>query len=144
MGSRGPQKKPKPPLAVAGSIQPARDFDAAPPAHLKRDGREAWVATVDVLREMNLLHIADRHALEAYCVMHDRKAEYDATLAADGQFYVGPNGAICEHPALKRRDKAEMAIERFQKQYGMTAVSRAGLNIGGTKAKPALAARKRG
>jgi P27 family predicted phage terminase small subunit len=143
MGSRGPQKKPK--LgAIAGAIQPSREFDAAPPTELLDAGRRAWVATISVLQELGILHFADRDALTAYCVAHDRKAEYDLILATDGQFYEGPNGAICKHPALDRRDKAEAVIERFQKQYAMTAVSRAGLNIGSKTNKPTLAARKRG
>lgn len=143
MGARGPQKKLKP-LAIAGSIQPPREFDASPPNKLGRSGLAAWKEAVASLTELGTLHFADRAAITAYCVAHDRRDNYDDVLAKDGEFYVGPNGAICKHPALAERAKAELVIERFQKQYGMTAVSRTGLNIGKTKAAPTIATRKRG
>ena len=143
MGSRGPTKKQK--LGIAGSIQPAREFDTAIPACLTDiAGRVAWKETVDVLREMVLLHIADKPAIISYCELHDRLAEYATAIAEDGELYELPNGCKAIHPACKLRDKAEKAINDFRRQYGMTAVSRAGLNVGGTKAKPALASRKRG
>ena len=143
MGARGPHKKPKP-LAIAGAIQPGKEFDVAPPGELHQVGRVVWAETITVLKELGLLEPADRDALTAYCVAHDRKEQYDAVLAKDGEFYTGPNGAICKHPALAERRYAERQIADFQKQYGMTAVSRTGLNIGGKKSTPSLATRKRG
>lgn len=143
MGARGPHKKPKP-LAIAGSIQPGREFDSAPPNKLGQSGLAAWKSVVAALTELGLLHFADRAAVEAYCVAHDRIDSYEDTMASEGQSYVGPNGAICLHPLMKCRKDEEAKIERFQKQYGMTAVSRTGLNIGTKKSTAQIASRKRG
>jgi P27 family predicted phage terminase small subunit len=143
MGARGPHKKPKP-LAIAGSIQPGREFDSTPPNHLGKPGLDAWKSVVVALADLGLLHFADRASVTAYCVAHDRIDSYEETMSREGQSYVGPNGAICLHPLMKCRKDEEAKIERFQKQYGMTAVSRTGLNIGAKKSAPSLATRKRG
>jgi P27 family predicted phage terminase small subunit len=144
MGARGPHKKPKP-LAIAGSIQPSKEFDASPPGELQQSGRTAWAETIAALQELGLLHFADRSALTAYCVAHDRIDEYESILIKDGEFYCGPNGAVCLHPAVKRREIEERRITDFQKQYGMTAVSRDNLNVGDKKkSAPSLPQRKRG
>jgi P27 family predicted phage terminase small subunit len=142
MGARGPHKKPKL-SAIAGSIQPSKEFDHSPPANLEQSGVIAWKETIAALTELGLLHFADRAALTAYCVAHDRRDRYDDLLAAEGEFYTGPNGAICQHPAVKRRETEEAKIERFQKQYGMTAVSRDGLNVSSKKTTPRVATRTR-
>lgn len=143
MGARGPHKKPNP-LAIAGSIQPGKEFDSSPPGELKQAGRAAWNVTIAALQELGLLHFADRSALTAYCVAHDRVDEYESILAKEGEFYTGPNDAVCIHPAVKRREVEERRITDFQKHYGMTAVSREGLNIGAKKAATPVHTRKRG
>ncbi len=142
MGARGPQKKPK--LAIAGAIQPSKEFDSSPPNKLGNSGTIAWKETVAALAELGTLHFADRSSLTAYCVAHDRRDYYEAVLLTEGECYEGPNGAKCIHPYVVRREKEELAIERFQKQYGMTAVSREGLSVGVKKAALAVHTRKRG
>jgi P27 family predicted phage terminase small subunit len=142
MGARGPQKKPKL-SAIAGSIQPSKEFEFAPPNKLGRAGLTAWKEVAAALNELGVLHFADRASVTAYCVAHDRIEKYEDVLAREGESYTGPNDAICIHPLVKRREIEEAVIERFHKQYGMTAVSRTGLHIGTKKTAPKVATRTR-
>jgi P27 family predicted phage terminase small subunit len=131
--------------SVDSEVQPGDFGDTAPPADLGEIGVAKWVETIELLKAMKILTAADRDAITAYCKHHDRVAHYTAVLEKDGEWTVSMTGSWQKHPALNERRQAEMAIERFQKQYAMTAVSRAGLVAPqATESKPSLATRKRG
>lgn len=130
---------------VDAEVQPGDFGDVSPPECLGDIGATKWVETIELLKGMKILTSADRDALTTYCKNFDRVAHYSKVLDKDGEFSVSMTGSLQKHPALFERRQAEMAIERFQKQYAMTAAARASLVVPkAADSKPPLAVRKRG
>lgn len=94
--------------------------------------RDVWDYTVDALRKMKVVTMADRDMLLAYCqavVMHRRASEVlDRTgyliEATDGMF---PN------PAVRMQRDAAAMMKAFGTEFGLTPSSRSRIRVGDQK-----------
>lgn len=102
--------------------------DLAPPAHLDERSAAVWRDVAPMLRELQLLTVADRIALEMLC---DAVADYRFARATRGDEFVATSGKGSQMLSqwlvaqLASGNRAEAIMSRF----GMDPVSRSKLMI---------------
>jgi P27 family predicted phage terminase small subunit len=92
---------------------------------------EVWDYTVEQLRKMRVLTMADRDPLLAYCqavVMHHRCSEL---LDGEGYLWQGSDGDVMvPHPAVKMQREAALLIKQFGAEFGLTPSARTRIKVG--------------
>ncbi|MBI1915325.1 MAG: phage terminase small subunit P27 family [Planctomycetes bacterium] len=141
-------RKPKPTVlrALEGnpSKRPLNDAEPVPPAgipdcpaFLDDEARAEWFRTAEVLREMNLLSLADRSALAAYCTAYSRWVHAEDQVKKFGTIVKSPDkGFPMKSPYLTVADQALETMRKFMVEFGLTPSSRSRIRM-----KPELVGR---
>lgn len=109
-------------MAAAKTLKMFSDFPA-PPAGLKADGKKAWATGADLWSDGTLTK-RDLAAWRIYCEAFDEKAHCIKVLKKAGEYFVSAHGCVMEHPAVKRRNRAEQVIFKHQKLFGLVPEAR--------------------
>ncbi|MET1006587.1 MAG: phage terminase small subunit P27 family [Propionibacteriaceae bacterium] len=103
--------------------------------------REVWDYTVEQLRKMRVITLADRDVLLAYCqavIMHRRASE---VLDRTG-YLIEAEAGIFPHPAMRMQREAAMLMKQFASEFGLTPAARTRIKVGAqTMEEPKTAAR---
>lgn len=90
--------------------------------------REVWAYTVEQLQQMNLLTVADRDMLLAYCmsvVVHEQAIQ---KLAEEG-YWVQLLGHTNPHPAIKLQREASAQMKQLASEFGLSPLARARIKV---------------
>lgn len=102
---------------------PQCPVDAAPAVH------EVWDYTVDQLKHMNILTMADRDTLYAYCeavVLHRIACQI---LATEGIMLEGLHGGLVKNPAHQIQRDSAAQIRSLAGEFGLTPSSRSTIKM---------------
>ena len=91
--------------------------------------RAVWDYTVEQLRVMRVITMADRDALHVYCqavVMHDEAAEQ---LRSEGMFLNTPKGPMRNAATMVMKECAQ-TIRQMAHSFGMTPQARSAIKMG--------------
>lgn len=96
---------------------------------------QIWDYTVVQLRRMQVLTMADRDLLYAFCeavAMHRRAS---AEIARDGiVLHVGGGLGSAPHPALRAQAQAQQVIKSLGTEFGLTPAARSRIKVADQKA----------
>lgn len=141
MGKRGPPPTPTAILELRGSwrakVRPGEPAvlpaNTEPPAELGKAERKIWRRVIPKLEQMRVLSGADLEMLTRYCEL---KAIFDAAkviVQAKGPCYTerDENGNVTVKilPQFEVIVRLHAALVGVEKQFGMSASARAGLNV---------------
>ena len=107
----------------ANEPQPEMDSGYCP-RHLSRMARAEWRRVVPELREIGLLTVVDRAALEAYCECYADWRRAKDVLAKEGMTFTTPNGYVQQRPEVAIASNALKMMKAFMTEFGMTPSSR--------------------
>lgn len=96
---------------------------------------EIWDYTAKVLKQMNVLTVADRDVLLAYCqqvAIHRRAGE---VLATEGTFN-RVLGGTQPHPAIRVQKEAAAMIRSLASEFGLTPAARSRIKVGDSRDTP--------
>lgn len=89
-----------------------------PPSHLGAEGKRAWSEGEELWRVGQLIE-RDLGAWRLYAEAWDEKDRCIKILKKEGEYFTSAHGCRMEHPAIKRRNRAEGQIYRYQKLFGL-------------------------
>ena len=158
----GPPRTPTDILKLRGSKRAAgrknepKPRKAAPrcPSRLTKEEKSVWKQLVEILKEMNVLTVADGNALARYCVMWCEWWRCDAYVKKYGISFpmkrVIDRGKETERteiigfqpfPELTQRNRLSAELHRLEAEFGLTPAARARIQV---ETKPDVASvRKR-
>lgn len=134
-------RKPKPTLlkTLEGNPgkRPLNDREPVPPDgipdcpdFLTDEARAEWFRTAKVLKEMQLLTLADRSALAAYCTAYGRWVEAEQQVQKYGTIVKSPNkGFPMKSPYLTVADQALESMRKLMVEFGLTPSSRSRIRV---------------
>ncbi len=134
-------RKPKPTLlkTLEGNPgkRPLNDREPIPPDgipecpdFLTTEARAEWFRTAKVLKEMQLLTLADRSALAAYCTAYGRWVEAEKQVQKYGTIVKSPNkGFPMKSPYLTVADQALESMRKLMVEFGLTPSSRSRIKV---------------
>ena len=134
-------RKPKPTLlkTLEGNPgkRPLNDREPVPPDgipdcpdFLTTEARAEWFRTAKVLKEMQLLTLADRSALAAYCTAYGRWVEAEQQVQKYGTIVKSPNkGFPMKSPYLTVADQALESMRKLMVEFGLTPSSRSRIKV---------------
>ena len=138
-------RKPKPTLlkTLEGNPgkRPLNDREPVPPDgipdcpdFLTDEARAEWFRTAKVLKEMQLLTLADRAALAAYCTAYGRWVEAEKQVQKYGTIVKSPNkGFPMKSPYLTVADQALESMRKLMVEFGLTPSSRSRIKVPGNR-----------
>lgn len=103
---------------MGADILPLRGGYPSPPKHLKEEGKRVWKEGAALWAE-GLITQRDLGEWQLYCEAWDEKSHCAAVLKKDGEYFTSAHGCIMEHPAIKRRQRAEAKIDKYSKNFGL-------------------------
>jgi P27 family predicted phage terminase small subunit len=117
--------------------RPLNDREPTPPAEmpecpefLDAEARAEWERTAPILAGMNLLTVADRTALAAYCVAYSRWVQAEAQVARFGTIVKSPEkGFPMKSPYLTVADQAMETMRKLMVEFGLTPSSRSRIRV---------------
>jgi P27 family predicted phage terminase small subunit len=102
------------------------------PEYLDDEARAEWFRTAKVLHDMQLLSMADRTALAAYCVAYSRWIHAEQQVKKYGSIVKSPEkGFPMKSPYLCIADQAMEAMRKFMVEFGLTPSSRSRIKVPG-------------
>ena len=134
-------RKPKPTLlkTLEGNPgkRPLNDREPVPPDgipdcpdFLTNEARAEWFRTAKVLKDMQLLTLADRSALAAYCTAYGRWVEAEQQVQKYGTIVKSPNkGFPMKSPYLTVADQALESMRKLMVEFGLTPSSRSRIRV---------------
>jgi P27 family predicted phage terminase small subunit len=134
-------RKPKPTLLKTLEGNPGKrslnDREPVPPDgipdcpdFLTTEARAEWFRTAKVLKEMQLLTLADRAALAAYCTAYGRWVEAEQQVQKYGTIVKSPNkGFPMKSPYLTVADQALESMRKLMVEFGLTPSSRSRIKV---------------
>ena len=134
-------RKPKPTLlkTLEGNPgkRPLNDREPVPPDgipdcpdFLTNEARAEWFRTAKVLKEMQLLTLADRAALAAYCTAYGRWVEAEKQVQKYGTIVKSPKqGFPMKSPYLTVADQSMEMMRKFLVEFGLTPSSRSRIKV---------------
>ena len=143
MGKRGPAKTPTSILKLRDSWR-AKGRTGEPefedgipecPDWLRPEAKEAWERVIPRLAAVpGLLKAIDGNALARYCQTWAKWRECEDFLAKHGDVFPTKNKrgdvtGFVQYPQVNTAIKLDAALFAMEKQFGMTASARAGLNV---------------
>lgn len=153
MGKRGPPKTPTSILKQRGSwlvndrneAQEAQFEGGVPdcPHWLRDEAKEVWAEVVPKLNAVaGLIKKVDRNALARYCQTWAKWRACEEFLIKHGDVFPvkdrwGNVKEFRQFPQVNTSIKLQAQLEAAEKQFGMTASSRAGLTVGRVDESPA-------
>lgn len=102
---------------------PIRSKMPKAPEHLGEHGKNAWAFGADLWTE-GVITSRDLPEWTLYCEAFDEKAKCIQIVAEQGEYSVSAHGCVMEHPAIKRRQRAEAKIDKYSKAFGLIPDSR--------------------
>ena len=150
MGSRGPAATPTDILKLRGSrLADRRPREPRPPkgaprcpSRLTKPERSVWKQVVPILREMQVLTLADGNALARYCVLLCEWWRCDAFIKQYGMSFpmkrVIDKGLATERaevigfqpfPELCQRNKLDAVLQRLEAEFGLTPAARTRIEV---------------
>jgi P27 family predicted phage terminase small subunit len=100
-----------------------------PPSSMTDEALEVWEYTVEELRYMNVLSLADRDSLACYCeavAIHRRASEI---LAFEGLMIEGRDGKMVKNPVVQLQKDAASTMKTFAVEFGLTPRARADIKV---------------
>lgn len=94
--------------------------------------REVWDFTVEQLRKMKVITVADRDMLLAYCqavVLHRRMSQH---LDNTGYLYE-TEGGLAPSPALRQQKEAALLMKQLGCEFGLTPAARTRIKVADQK-----------
>jgi P27 family predicted phage terminase small subunit len=89
------------------------------PEWLPPVAREEWDRIVPELARLELLKVADRAALTAYCLAWDRLVQAQKQITADGVLGTNSQGVV-RHPAVAVVEAASKELRSWAAEFGLT------------------------
>lgn len=154
MGKRGPKPKPTALRVFEGdpgnllakrrgeAQPPAAVALPEPPAWLGDVGKQVWCQVAEVLWRIGCLTESDQKLLGLYCEAWEDFFEARKEIETCGPTAYTDKGTCYQHPAVGRKNKAIQRIRQIGGDFGMSPVSRVGLNIQPAAKQNSLAAFK--
>lgn len=154
MGKRGPKPKPKalrvfegdPGNLLAsrheGEVSPAAEIAPAP-EWLREHGKRIWNETAPRLGAVGLLTTLDGGSLSLYCDAWDDFFEAMEDIKNHGAKCFSEKGGEYQNPSVGIKNKAKLFIKQMGAEFGLSPVSRVGLNTDAGAAVDDLEAFKR-
>lgn len=90
---------------------------------------EVWDYTIDQLKKMRVVTMADRDVLLAYVqavVMHRRASEL---IDKEGYFFQGTD-ALSVHPAVRMQRESALLMRQYASEFGLTPAARTRIKVG--------------
>lgn len=140
MGKRGPRPHPTALRVIAG--KKINDDEPQPetgeptcPASTNPELYEVWEYTLDQLRQMRVVTMADRDALYAYCqaVIAHRRASDDINL--NGATILGAMGGLVRNPSTTIQKEQAALIRQYAQEFGLTPSARSGMKVSQTQVR---------
>lgn len=149
MGKRGQAPAPTGLRLVRGDRKDRINFDEPQakegvpqcPLNASPEVHKVWQYTVDQLSHMDILTMADRDVLYAYCeavVMH---RDASLMLAKEGFVIEGLHGGWVKHPAVQIQRDTANTMRSFAQEFGLTPSARSTIKLHHKEAEAAGAAR---
>ena len=137
MGTRGPKRSDPETLKIHGNYRDDRHRGMAVgpegtptcPAWLKGFGREKWKEVIKIMREMDVLTLADRDFISLYCTCLADAHEAGEQLKITGLTCKLPNGCEVAHPLVAIRRQAIKQAASFGKALGLSAIDRRSIPV---------------
>jgi P27 family predicted phage terminase small subunit len=138
MGRRGPPPKPTAQKKLEGNrgrrplnAREPKPAAGAPtcPEWLPDDAKAEWRRVVPQLAKLKLLARIDLAALVCYCQAYADVQWATTEIEAMGRMYVGPNGAICAHPAVRMLAESSKRLRLFAAEFGLTPAARTRVQV---------------
>lgn len=137
MGKRGPAPAPTGLRLVRGDRNSRINHDEPQPAEgiplcpedASDEVRDIWDYTVEQLGAMNIVTLADRDALYAYCqavVLHRTASNI---LRNEGVVMEGLHGGWVKHPAHQIQRDAAAVLRAFAQEFGLTPSARSTIKM---------------
>src|SRR5262245_10470136 len=102
------------------------------PEYLDDEAKAEWFRTAKVLHDMQLLSMADRTALAAYCVAYSRWIHAEQQVKKYGSIVKSPEkGFPMKSPYLCIADQAIETMRKFMVEFGLTPSSRSRIRVPG-------------
>jgi P27 family predicted phage terminase small subunit len=102
---------------------PRCHIDASPAVH------EVWDYTIEQLKHMNIITLADRDTLYAYCEAVAQHREVSLRLANEGFAVRGMNGGMVKNPLIQIQRDAATLIRSFAQEFGLTPSARSTIKM---------------
>lgn len=100
------------------------------PDWLDTEAKAEWFRTAQVLKDMQLLSLADRTALAAYCTAYSRWVEAELQVRKYGTVVKSPvKGFPMKSPYLTVADQAMEAMRKFMTEFGLTPSARSRIRV---------------
>lgn len=96
--------------------------------------RDVWNYTIDALRKMGILSLADRDPLLAYCqavVAHRRASQELDNLG----YMVTTETGVYPNPAVRIQRESALLMRQFAAEFGLTPAARTRIRVGDQKPK---------
>jgi P27 family predicted phage terminase small subunit len=119
-----PGKRPIP----ANEPQPTKGQPPRP-RHLVGEARKEWRRICGELSQLDILTMADRAALAAYCQAWATWVEAEQHLRTEGLVLKSPTGYIVENPYVGIGHKAMGQMRAFLVEFGLSPASRTRLGV---------------
>lgn len=137
MGKRGPAPAPTGLRLVRGDKASRINLDEPQPAegiplcpmNASPEVHAIWQYTVEQLRHMNIVTLADRDALYAYCEAVALHREASLMLAQEGMVIEGLHGGWVKHPAHQIQRDAASVMRAFAQEFGLTPSARSTIKM---------------
>lgn len=133
MGARGPAAKPSVLKQAQGTYRKDRVAGTEPkplpgdpgcPTWLHREAKREWRRIAPELLRLNLLTIADRAVLAAYCQAYARWYDAEKLVKSEGMIARSLQGAVYQHPAVGIANKAMHEMRVLASEFGMSPAAR--------------------
>ena len=103
--------------------EPERGIPSCPP-HLDDEAKREWRRLVKILDKANVLTLADRGVLAAYCAAWSRMIRAEAKLAEIGMIIQGVDGSARPNPWHGILVHATKQVQVFGAELGLSPASR--------------------
>jgi P27 family predicted phage terminase small subunit len=114
----------------SGEPQPMADASYCP-RWMDDTAKAEWRRVSGELREMGLLTVVDRAALEAYCQTYARWRQAEETIRTHGSTYLTDTGYVRERPEVGIAERYLKVMRAFMVEFGMTPSSRSRIHMPG-------------
>lgn len=99
------------------------------PPHLDQTARAEWRRLSKILSDSQVLTLADRGVLAAYCVAWSRWVEAEEQVAIEGEVVKSPKGYPIQNPYLAIANRAIDQMIKIGASLGLDPSSRSRLNV---------------
>jgi P27 family predicted phage terminase small subunit len=99
------------------------------PLTLNKIGKDKWKETFQILKDMNLLSLAETSVLEEFALTYQRFRIADADLKKRGETFTAPSGLIIANPSASTWHKCLEHLMKIQIELGLTPAARSRMRV---------------